>query len=211
MSTIPDTVSVSVGFLNSPELAPLSGFLDGGIRITVSGTPLTKYTGRSGDCARYDVDGNPLSDPDVYVGEEVTTDLTRLRAAAVTFRTEEYERFQSIPSVIWGEPGIGVVTLSFCDGEHARIAFEPRSAEYSDYFPTAVTVGYAVDPIELCQELIACFEDCVTFAERAYGMHVENDEAMKCVIGPTIILRHSRRRLIQTNTILPPRRFVGQL
>ncbi len=124
------------------------------------------------------MDGNPLSDPDAYVGEEVTTDLTKLKEAAVKFREDEYNRFESIPSVIWGEPGIGVVTLSFYDDEHARIAFEPRSAEYSDYFPTAVTVGYAVDPIELCQALIACFEECVIFAESTYGMYDDMDEEM---------------------------------
>ncbi len=157
------------GYHRSTEIAGYPGYLDGGIRISIDGDILTRYTDRSDPAARYSLSGERLPNPEEFVGEDIDFGLLHLKEITHRFLRNDLDRHEILVAKMTGEPGIGFVTLSFCDGEHARIAFQPRRAEYGRHFPTDVTVGHVVDPNELGQEIIECYEDCVRFAEIAYG------------------------------------------
>lgn len=66
------------------------------------------------------------------------------------------------------EPGFSTIVLSFCDGEHARIAYQPVSADIGYQIPVEATVGYEIDPNEMCYELVGCYRACVSYVENAY-------------------------------------------
>lgn len=171
-------LNIKIGFHLSPDDAGYPGFDDGGIRISVDGIVLTRYKNFQDECARYDVAGESLDAPGEYVGESLDLSLKQLKQAIIRFQSGEFECYEAIPAKMKAEPGFSRVILSFCDGEHARIAFQPESAEYGSYFPTEVTVGYAIDPNQMCHELVGCYEECVTFAENAYGEYEDMDEEM---------------------------------
>ncbi len=70
-------------------------------------------------------------------------------------------------------PGDSTVVFSFCDGDHVRMAYQPKASGIAEQFPTEVTVGYAVDPDNVCRELIECYKDCTQYIDIAYGDNPE--------------------------------------
>jgi hypothetical protein len=174
-------IDIAVGFRSSFDSPVFPGFDMGGVRISIDGTILTQFKNSHSDFARYDATGEPLDTPDEYIGEYLSFTLDELKEAVIRFQNNEFDRYEEIPARIVEEPGFSRVVLSFCDGEHARIAFQPKSACYGEYFSTEVTVGYAIDPNEMCHELVGCYEDCITFAENAFGDNEEWNEEMENV------------------------------
>lgn len=171
-------IKISVGFLSSPD-GPhgYPGFDDGGIRISVDGHVLTRYETPFEGFAKYDAEGNPLEhDSGEYVGQFLDINLKQLKNAILRFQDNDFERYEELPAKMEEEPGDSAVVLSFCDGEHVRIAFQSASGCYGSDYPTEVAVGYAIDPDEMCRELADCYRECVTFFENAFGEYDDMDE-----------------------------------
>lgn len=174
-----DNLNISVGYYSPPQNEIFPGYEHGGVRIVIGGRVLTRYTSRSGGFARYDAHGNPIENTDGYVGEYLDTNLDNLTDSIVRFQHEDFDRYNELSAPMVEEPGDSTVVLSFCDGEHARIAFQPMEYGHSEEFPTEVTVGYAIDPDEMCRELIDCYEDCVTYFENAFGDKPDFQDAVE--------------------------------
>lgn len=109
------SLDISIGFFSSPDTAAYPGFGDGGIRISVNGFVLTRYNTSYDGFERYDASGNQLENTEEYVGKFL--------------------------DIMMEEPGDSAVVLSFCDGEHARIACQPISAPDSYDFPPRSRLG----------------------------------------------------------------------
>lgn len=163
------TLDISIGFHWSPDNpSSFPGIMHGGIYISVDDRVLTRYKDSYDGFANYDLQGNRLENAEQYVGEYLMTSLDNLRKAVVRFQRDDFDRYEEISARMVQEPGDSTVVLSFCDGEHARIAFQPVSADPGHEYPPEVAVGYAIDPDEMCYELVECFRECATFVEKGY-------------------------------------------
>lgn len=162
-------LKISVGFHWSPDNpSSFPGIMHGGIHISVDGRVLTRYGDSYDGFANYDINGDQLEHSEQYVGEYLMTSLDNLRMAIVRFQRDDFDRYEAIPARMVQEPGDSTIVLSFCDSDHARIAFQPVSADPGHKYPLEVAVGYAIDPDEMCHELIKCFRECITFVEKGY-------------------------------------------
>jgi hypothetical protein len=173
------SINISVGFLSSPDIGGYPGFDTGGIRISIDGSVLTRYNNPYNGFAIYNSSGDPIeNDPEEYVGQFLDVNLDRLKNAIIQFKQNDFDRYEELSVKMMEEPGDSTLVLSFCDGKHARIAFQPVSARYGRDFPTEVTVGYAINPDEMCHELADCYRDCVTYVEHVHG-DAEMNEPME--------------------------------
>lgn len=147
----------------------------GKLRVSVDGTAVTRYEVDEGDSevlTVYDHEGNAVSvNPNEYVGEFLTVNVSDLVSEVLRFQRGEYDPFEEL-HVRMTDSGGGreVVVLSHLDGDLARIAF--RSLDDRDehgarpYPPIEASVGYAVDPAELCTALARCNEELLAYLER---------------------------------------------
>ncbi len=166
------SIDISVGFNSPPHCTEFPGYDIGGIRLEVDGDILTQLTNEYCGAANYAANGKEIIDTTQYIGEYLSFILQDFTEAIVRFQTGTVDRYEAIPIEIMEGTEFCCIVVSFCDGNNVRLAVQPTTPEYREYFPLQSTVGYAVNPDAVCQELIGCFEQCVEFAER---VHVEYD------------------------------------
>jgi hypothetical protein len=79
------SLDISVGFNARPE-AGYTGFEDGGIRISIAGTVLTRYEDYRSGYASYDANGESLDAPEEYVGEHLDFIFKHLKETITRFQ-----------------------------------------------------------------------------------------------------------------------------
>ncbi|RRJ30784.1 hypothetical protein [Halocatena pleomorpha] len=164
------SLDISVGFLSPPENPADFPGLEGGIRITVDNIVLTRRKNfQSYYDELYNSNGRQHDhDPAEYPGRWLNWNLDALKDAVLRFQQGEFDRYEEVPAKMEDEPGFSTIILSFCDGEHVRIAYQPVSADIGYHIPVKSTIGYSINPDELCHELVGCYQECICYVENAY-------------------------------------------
>lgn len=178
------TVNVKIVFEEPPSQG-IAHFptIYGRVQVSVDGTAVTRYEADEDVLTMYDYDGDEVSvNRHEYVGEFLSVNISDLGSEALRFQRGEYDPFEELHvRMTDSSGGREVVVLSRLDGTLARIAFRGLDdrAEHDTrpYPPIEASVGYAVDPAELCTVLARCNEELLAYLER--GVERITDEELK--------------------------------